>query len=239
MHAAKTAVIVLGAAGKMGAKVTESVKRSSCCVLAGAFDVSPGPGLRPPEDLASALRTADVAIDFTSPRSAVEYARACAGSRKPIVVGTTGFDKAELSVLKRISRIIPVFLSPNMSPAVNLTFAVAKLLASKLGEGFDIHISETHHKLKKDAPSGTALKYLAYVKEAHKGPVPVTSVRAGDIVGEHTVLYAGPHERVELTHRAHSRDVFAHGAVKAALWLAGKKPGLYDFSDLLGLKELL
>jgi len=216
MRASKPSLIVLGAAGRMGAKVVEHIKRSPDCVLAGAFDIAPGPGIQAPGRLKAALDKADAAIDFTTPATAAAYAQICAELGKPIVIGTTGFNGVQLKAIKNFSKDVPVFLSPNMSPAVNLTFAVARLMAGKLG-GFDIHISEIHHKLKKDSPSGTALKYLAHIKEAYKGPVPVTSIRAGDIVGEHTVLYAGPYERVELTHRAHSRDAFAQGAVKAAL----------------------
>ena len=236
MRASKLSLLVLGAAGKMGVKVMEHIKKSPDCVLAGAFDIAPGPGIQAPGLLAAALKKADAAIDFTAPASAASYVHICAELRKPIVVGTTGFNQSQLKAVKNFSRVIPVFLSPNMSPSVNLTFAVAGLMAQKL-TGFDIHISEIHHKLKKDSPSGTALKYLAHIKKKYKGPVPVTSIRAGGIVGEHTILYAGPYETVELIHRAHSRDVFAQGAVKAALWLAAQPPGLYDYFDLLGLKE--
>ena len=134
------------------------------------------------------------------------------------------------------ARRTAVFHSPNMSPAVNLTFALAALAARRLKD-FDIHVHEAHHSAKKDAPSGTALRYAERIAAARGGALPpITSVRAGDIVGDHTVLYAGPHERVELRHMAHSRAVFAAGALKAAAWLAGKKPGFYDYADLLDLK---
>lgn len=239
MPASRIRIVVLGASGRMGAKVAALVKSSADCVLAGAFDMVPGPGVQSPDKLEPALKKAGAAIEFAGPEAAAAFAGACASLGKPIVVGSTGFSADQLKAVRAAAKAVPVFLSPNMSPAVNLTFAVAKLIAAKLGPGFDIHISETHHKMKKDAPSGTALKYLSHIKEVYPGPVPVTSVRAGDIIGEHSVLFAGPHERVELIHRAHSRDVFAQGAVKAALWLAGQKPGLYDYFDLLGLKELL
>jgi 4-hydroxy-tetrahydrodipicolinate reductase len=113
--------------------------------------------------------------------------------------------------------------------------AAAHLLASKL-RGFDIHISEVHHKAKKDAPSGTALRFRALMKEAYGGPLPITSVRAGGVVGEHTVLYAGPHETVELTHRAQSRGAFTAGALRAALWLKGRRPGIYDCFSMLDVR---
>ncbi|OGS07468.1 MAG: hypothetical protein A2270_09380 [Elusimicrobia bacterium RIFOXYA12_FULL_51_18] len=237
MNSSKTAVIVLGAAGKMGVKIVEKVRNSSHCALAGAFDLKTS-GSAIAQDLESALQSADAVIDFTAPAASAAHAVLCAGYKKPLVIGTTGFDGDQLTLLRELSKNCPIFLSPNMSPAVNLTIAVARLMAAKL-PGFDIHISETHHKFKKDAPSGTALKYQARIKEIYRGEAPVTSTRAGDIVGEHTVLYAGPHERIELTHRAHSRDVFAEGAVRAALWLKNQNPGIYDYFDLLDLGGLL
>lgn len=237
MSASKTAVLVLGAAGRMGVKILEKVRDNPRCALAGAFDLTVSGGADTPRNLGSAIETADAVIDFTTPAASVGYAALCAKYKKPLVIGTTGFDAGQLTLLKKLSASAPFFLSPNMSPAVNLTIAVARLMAAKL-PGFDVRISETHHKLKKDSPSGTALKYQASIKEVFQGAVPITSVRAGDIVGEHSVLYAGPYERVELVHRAHSRDVFAEGAVRAALWLKGRKPGLYDYFDLLGLKNI-
>jgi 4-hydroxy-tetrahydrodipicolinate reductase len=173
------------------------------------------------------------------PESACLYAAGCVRARKPFVTGTTGFSRGQLAALKTSAKKIPVFVSPNMSPAVNLTFAIAALAARRL-TGFDVHISEAHHAAKRDAPSGTALRYAEYVALARGGArPPITSARAGDIVGDHTVLYAGPHERVELTHRAHSRALFAAGALKAAAWTAARKPGFYDYFDLLDLRGLL
>ena len=237
MSASKTAVLVLGAAGRMGVKIVEKIRCNPCCSLAGAFDLKYSRGADLTRDLESALKTAGAVIDFSVPSSSAACAVLCAKYKKPLVIGTTGFDAGQLALIKKLSKTTPIFLSPNMSPAVNLTIAVARLMAARL-PGFDIHISETHHKLKKDAPSGTALKYQARIKEVYPGEVPVTSARSGDIVGEHTILYAGPHERVELIHRAHSRDVFAEGAVRAALWLKDRKPGFYDYFDLLDLKRL-
>ncbi len=237
MGASKTAILVLGSAGRMGVKIVEKIRHSQHCVLAGALDLKAAAGADIRRDIESALDACAAVIDFTTPASGAAHAELCAKHKKPLVIGTTGFDAAQLALIKEFSRSAPVFLSPNMSPAVNLTIAVARLIAAKLPD-FDVCISETHHKLKKDAPSGTALKYKKHIQEVFKGEVPVTSVRAGDIIGEHTVLYAGPHERVELTHRAHSRDVFAEGAVRAALWLKDQKPGLYDYFDLLGLKNI-
>ena len=196
-------------------------------------------GVKKPGSLPALLKKASVVIDFSSPAAACYAAAACARAGRPFVTGTTGFTAAQQKELEKAARSVPVFCSPNMSPAVNLTFALAAFAAARLKE-FDIHINEIHHKAKKDAPSGTALRYARGVAAARGGAEPpITSARAGDIVGEHTVLYAGPHERVELTHRAHSRAVFAAGALRAAAWTCGRGPGFYDYFDLLDLKGLL
>ncbi len=237
MSASKTAVLVLGSAGRMGALVAEKVRSNPYCALAGAFDLKSSGDAELKRDLEPALKSAGAIIDFTTPAAGVAHAVLCAKHKKPLVIGTTGFNSGQLTLIKKLSRGTPVFLSPNMSPAVNLTIAVARLMAARLPD-FDVRVSEIHHKFKKDSPSGTALKYQARIKEVYRGEVPITSVRAGDIAGEHTVLYAGPYERVELTHRAHSRAVFAEGAVRAALWLKDQKPGLYDYFDLLNLKNI-
>ncbi len=232
-------VLVCGASGRMGRAVRAEIEASPAFEAAGFVDSRPGPGVRPPSDFSVLLASADAVVDFSLPAAACAYAAACARARKAFVTGTTGFDKRQLAALKAASRRAPVFVSPNMSPAVNLTFALAELAARRLKD-FDVHVHEAHHSAKKDAPSGTALRYAERIARARGGAMPpVTSVRAGDIVGDHTVLYAGPHERVELTHRAHSRALFAAGALKAAAWAAGRKPGYYDYFDLLDLKGLL
>ncbi|OIN99197.1 MAG: 4-hydroxy-tetrahydrodipicolinate reductase [Elusimicrobia bacterium CG_4_10_14_0_2_um_filter_56_8] len=232
-------ILVCGASGRMGRAVRSEIEGSVFFSYAGGVDSEPGPDTESPGSFDRLLSAADAAVDFSSPKAACAYAAACARARKPFVTGTTGFSVKQLAALKAAGRKTPVFFSPNMSPAVNLTFALAALAARRL-KGFDIHVSEAHHTAKKDAPSGTALRYAEYIAIARGGKLPpVTSVRAGDIVGDHTVLYAGPHERVEITHRAHSRAVFAAGALKAASWLAGRKPGFYDYFDLLDLKKAL
>lgn len=220
----------------MGRAVCAEIEASPAFSCAGRVDSAPGASS--PAELAGLLAGADAVVDFSSPAASVAFAAACARAGKPFVTGVTGFSKAQLAALKRTSRRIPVFVSPNMSPAVNLCFSLAAFAAGRL-PGFDAHVHEEHHKGKKDAPSGTALRFAAAIAAARGGLKPgMTSVRAGDIVGTHTVLYAGPHESVEITHRAHSRDVFAAGALKAAAWTAGRRPGYYDYFDLLGLREL-
>lgn len=231
-------VLVCGAAGRMGRAVLAEMEGSVAFAVAGGVDARPGAGVEAPEAFALLLGSADVVVDFSSPEAACVYAAACARARKPFVSGTTGFSAKQLAALKAAGRKTAVFISPNMSPAVNLTFALAALAAKRL-KGFDIHISEAHHTAKKDAPSGTALRYAGHIAAAVGGALPpISSIRAGDIVGDHTVLYAGPHERVELKHMAHSRAVFAAGALKAAAWAAGRNPGYYDYFDLLDLKGL-
>lgn len=230
-------VLVCGAAGRMGRAVRAEIEASGAFAYAGGVGEKAGEGVEAPGAFSSLLAAADVAVDFSAPAAACSYAAACASARKPFVTGTTGFSEEQLAALRAAGRKTPVFFSPNMSPAVNLTFALAALAAERL-KGFDIHISEAHHTAKKDAPSGTALRYARHIAPARGGELPpITSIRAGDIVGDHTVLYAGPHERVELKHMAHSRAVFAAGALKAAAWLAGRKPGFYDYFDLLDLKQ--
>ncbi len=220
----------------MGRAVRAELEGKGEFALAAGIDARPGPGIEPPDAFGYQLASADVVLDFSSPEAACAYAAACARAGKPFVTGVTGLSPAQLASLRAAARRVPVFVSPNMSPAVNLTFALAAAAARSL-PGFDAHVSEAHHAAKRDAPSGTALRYAECVAAARGGAAPpITSIRAGDITGDHTVLFAGPYERVEITHRAHSRAVFAAGALKAAAWTAGRKPGFYDYMDLLGLK---
>jgi 4-hydroxy-tetrahydrodipicolinate reductase len=173
-----------------------------------------------------------------------------------MVIGTTGFHAAELEELKALARQIPCVLSPNMSVGVNLLYKVISEMARTLGDDYDIEVIEAHHRLKKDAPSGTALKIAevlagalnrdlnqvgvyarkGLIGERKKQEIGIQTIRAGDIVGDHTVLFGGMGERIEVTHRASSRDTFARGALRAARWIARKPPGLYDMMDVLNLK---
>lgn len=206
-------------------------------------------------DLGTVLGPAAVVVDFTRPESAMNHARLCRSKKTPIVIGTTGIDPAQRKMLQTYARVIPILLAPNMSAGVNVMFKFAAEAAKRLA-GYDAEIVETHHRHKVDAPSGTALKLGEAVAEARglsfdkvaryerhgqtgargEGEIGLQSLRAGDVVGDHTVMFAGPGETLEITHRAHSRDVFAHGALRAAQWIDGRKPGLYDMADVLGLK---
>jgi 4-hydroxy-tetrahydrodipicolinate reductase len=198
---------------------------------------------------------ASVIVDFTSPQAGLSLLDAVEGKQARLVIGTTGFDKAGTARIEAAAKKIPIVLSPNMSLGINLLFMLTDLVSRKLGDTFDIEIIEAHHRMKKDSPSGTARRlgeiaaaaigttYDGAVKNGRAGMVGertkkeigMHAVRGGDIVGDHTVLFAGQGERLELRHVAHSRATLARGAVAAAKWLAGQKPGLYTMRDVLGL----
>lgn len=197
----------------------------------------------------------DVVIDFTLPDATLENVEWCRQRGKRIVIGTTGFDAGQRQIIEAAARDIPVVLAPNMSVGVNLCFRLVELAARTIGESSDIEILEAHHRHKADAPSGTALRLgekaaaalgrdledvAVYERHGRTGARPdgaigFATLRAGDIVGEHTVLFAGEGERIEITHKATSRLNFASGALRAAAWLAEKDAGLYDMQDVLGL----
>ena len=188
-----------------------------------------------------AIRSGDVLIEFTTPDVTVAHTQLAEQFRKPMVIGTTGLSDAQQAVLREAAKTIPIVFSPNMSIGVNLLFELAQLAAQRLGPAYDVEIIEAHHRAKKDFPSGTAKRLAEGLAASRKQPVeqiPVHAIRAGDIVGDHTVVLAGPAERLELTHRAHSRDVFAQGALKAAQFIATQRPGLYDMSHVLKGKSL-
>jgi 4-hydroxy-tetrahydrodipicolinate reductase len=249
-----TRIALLGASGRMGqavldaAAATGEVTVTAALVRAASASLNKSShGLSYSSDLASALSVADVVLDFSLPESTAQALDACLKAGKPLVTGVTGMDEALKARLADAAGRIPVLAAPNMSLGVALLSRMAEQAASVLGPDFDIEISEAHHRHKKDAPSGTALR-LAEVMSKARGSAPVdrntdrqgprqpgsigfSVVRAGDIVGEHTVLFAGAGERLELSHRAQSRSTFAHGALSAARWIAGRKPGLYSLAD--------
>ncbi len=207
------------------------------------------------DDLAAALEPNGVVIDFTRPEASLQLLRGAAKKRVPVVIATTGFTASQQSEIKRLARRTPALLSANTSLGVNVLVSLLGKAAKMLGDDYDVEIVEAHHRFKKDAPSGTALalgrsvaaalgRDLAKVSlsgrkgivgERGRKEIALLSVRAGDIVGEHTVIFGGIGERLEFIHRAHSRDTFARGALRAAQWLARRKPGLYGMQDVLGL----
>ena len=180
----------------------------------------------------------DVAIDFTPPEVVMKNLAICLKHQKPMVIGTTGFNDTQLQAMKNARKDIPVLLAANMSLGVNLCYELLKQAAVALGADWDVSVSEIHHKHKKDSPSGTALQMGAVVAEANNqdlSSIPFNSIRAGDVAGEHTVLFAAEGERLEITHKATNRMTFALGAVKAAKFLLGKKPAFYDMKDVIKL----
>jgi 4-hydroxy-tetrahydrodipicolinate reductase len=208
------------------------------------------------DDLAAVIAKSDVVIDFSSHSATPGIVELCTKNKKAIVIGTTGFSDSEKSKIENQKSKIPMVLASNFSTGVNTLFWLTRKAAEILGTDFDLEVVEMHHRLKKDAPSGTA-KSLAEIlaavrkqqleKVARHGRVGIVgertaaeigihSIRGGDVVGDHTVIFANNGERVELTHKASSRDTFANGALRAALWIVKQKPGLYDMQDVLGLK---
>ena len=264
-------VIISGILGRMGRRITElSYNDPNIEIVAGlenpdcahfhsnVKEILNVEDLDAPitTDLSEVIDRADVIIDFANNTEAVlGHTRLAATDKKAMVIGTTGFNERELKEIKELSKEIPIVLAPNMSIGVNLLFKLVKETAKVLKDkGFDIEVVEIHHRFKKDAPSGTAVKIVDILKEetgiknvvygregVYEGGRPadeiaVFSLRGGDVVGEHTVVFAGLGERIELTHKASSRDIFARGAIEAAKWIKGKPAGLYDMQDVLGLK---
>lgn len=207
-------------------------------------------------DLRAVVSQADVVIDFSSHQATAAIAQVCAEHHKAMVIGTTGHSNEDRSQLTQLSSQIPIVLSSNFSTGVNTLFWLTRKAAEILGPEFDLEVMEMHHRLKRDAPSGTARTLAEILAEVRKQQlekvvrhgregivgertsteIGMHSVRGGDVVGDHTVIFAGLGERVELSHKASSRETFANGALRAAQWVANRKPGLYDMQDVLGLK---
>ncbi|MCS7279114.1 MAG: 4-hydroxy-tetrahydrodipicolinate reductase [Thermodesulfobacteriaceae bacterium] len=263
--------IVAGAAGRMGRTIINLIFQNKDIDLVGAFehpehpsvgkDVGevvglPKTGIIIENALEKVIEKGEVIIDFTFHKASLEHARINAKYKKAMVIGTTGFKKEELAEIYELAqKHFPLVQAYNMSLGVNLLYKLVEITAKTLGEDYDIEIVEAHHRMKKDAPSGTALKLAEVIAktlgrsekefkfcregiigERTSKEIGIQTVRGGDIVGEHTVLFAGMGERVELIHRASSRETFARGAIRAALWVVGKNPGVYDMQDVLGLK---
>jgi len=207
-------------------------------------------------DLAAAAEAASVLIEFSVPEVTLRVAEAARAARAALVTGTTGLDESAQRALESASELAPVVAAPNMSVGVNVLLSLLEQASRLLGEAYDLEIFEMHHKAKVDSPSGTALRMAEVVAETRgvdldevashgrtgavgprpAGEIGIHAARGGDVVGEHTAIFAGPAERVEIIHRAHGREVFAAGAVRAAIWTSGRGPGLYDMRDVLGVR---
>ena len=267
-----TKIAIIGAAGRMGqalvrctrvmknVQLIAAVEQPSCplCGQDAGYAAGCGEtGIKITSDLAAATRDADVLIDFSFHENVPATLKLAVTFKKAVVIGTTGLNPEERSSVDTAAKVIPIVWAPNMSLGVNLLFALVEKASKSLGLDYDVEITEAHHRYKKDAPSGTALRLGESVAagrnqnfrdvtvfgceglggERPKGQIGIHALRAADIIGEHTVLFAADGERVEISHRASSRDAFANGALHAANWTTGKNPGLYDMQDVLGLRS--
>lgn len=242
-----TRLLINGARGRMGRALVACAAEDPELVVAAEVDEG--------DDFSAALGGCDAVIDFTHASATAGVAEACAAAGKVLVIGTTGHSDAERGRVVDCARVIPLVFAPNFSVGVNTLFWLTRKAAEILGPDFDLEVVEMHHRLKKDSPSGTArrlaeilaeVRGLAYdgdvrhgregmVGERTRGEIGMHAVRGGDVVGDHTVIFANTGERVELAHKASSRDTFAKGALRAAKWACGRAPGLYDMQDVLGL----
>lgn len=253
MSAIKLAVS--GAAGRMGLEVRRLADADPDLEVVAALERAdhPGAGREYEGDLAAGLARAEVVVDFTMAAAAPAIYEAAAAARVAIVSGTTGLDETGERALAAAASLVPVVWAPSMSLGVNLLFVLAEELARTLPADYDVEITEIHHRHKRDAPSGTAARLLRAVRAARPdgadrfgrhgdqeirqpGEISVHALRGGEVVGEHTLHFLGDHERLEITHRARSRAVFARGALQAARWIVGRAPGRYDMRDVLGLR---
>jgi 4-hydroxy-tetrahydrodipicolinate reductase len=229
MKSSPVRVLLIGAAGRMGKTISDLGGNDPKIDIIARCDVG--------DPIGAPMQDCDVGIDFSQADAISEICRAALQYRKPLVIGTTGHSKEQCTIIEQTARSLPIVFASNFSIGVNVLFWLTRKAAEQLGVDFDAEIIETHHKMKKDAPSGTA-KTLAEVLKASKKAkreIPIQSIREGDIVGEHTVIFSGPAERLELTHRAASREIFARGALRAAKWIINQPAGLYSMQDVLGM----
>jgi 4-hydroxy-tetrahydrodipicolinate reductase len=266
-----TRIAICGAAGRMGKALLETCARSKGVIVTAAIEQGDSPslgqdagtvaglgqnGVAIVAGIKPVLQDFDVLIDFTQPAATVDNVTRCRAAGKRMVIGTTGLNDYQKEIIRDAGGDIGIVFSPNMSIGVNLCFKLADLAARIIGDSTDIEIIEAHHRMKKDAPSGTAIRLgeivagalgrnlndcAVYGRQGNTGErdgktIGFATIRGGDIVGDHTVLFASPGERVEITHKASSRQAFAAGAVHAARWLMEQDKGLYDMQDVLGLR---
>jgi 4-hydroxy-tetrahydrodipicolinate reductase len=243
-----TRIIITGSKGQMGLALISCAARIPQIEVVGQVDVG--------DDLGAIVAKCDAVIDFSFHVATLGVAKLCAQHKKALVIGTTGHAEAEKSAIRNLQSAIPMIWSSNYSTGVNTLFWLTRKAAEILGPGFDLEVVEMHHRLKKDAPSGTATTLLEILGDVRKvqieevlrhgrkgitgertaSEIGIHALRGGDVVGDHTVIFAANGERVELTHKASSRNTFANGALRAAQWVVKQKPGLYDMQDVLGLK---
>jgi 4-hydroxy-tetrahydrodipicolinate reductase len=222
-------VLLIGAAGRMGKTINVLANGDPNIDITARCDL--GDSIQPP------MKNCDVAIDFSQADATAEICRVALEHRKPLVIGTTGHSQEQRRIIEETARSVPIVFASNFSIGVNVLFWLTRKAAEQLGGEFATEIIETHHKMKKDAPSGTAKTLADVLKATRKmeSQIPIRSIRERDVVGEHTVIFSGPSERLELTHRAASREIFARGALRAAKWVIDQPAGLYSMQDVLGL----
>jgi len=222
-------VLLIGAAGRMGTTIIDIAKADSEIDIVAQCDLS--------DSIEPAMKNCDLAIDFSQADAITEVCRAGLHHNRPLVIGTTGHSPEQCRLIENAAQSLPIVFASNFSVGVNVLFWLTRKAAERLGRDFSAEIVETHHKMKKDAPSGTAKTLAEVLKAAQKirNEIPIQSIREGDVVGEHTVIFSGPAERLELTHRAANRKIFARGALRAGKWIMGRPAGLYSMQDVLGL----
>lgn len=221
-------VIICGAKGRMGRALVSCAQGDPELQLVGEIDQG--------DDLAKVIARADAIVDFSVREATAIVGKLAADHKKALVIGTTGHSESEKAALRALTKTIPVVWSANFSTGVNALFWVTRTVAEIVGNNWEVELVETHHTAKKDAPSGTAKRLQEILKQVRGTEAPAHALRIGDVVGDHTVTFGAPGERIELTHRASSRETFARGALRAAKWAVNQKPGLYDMQDVLGLR---
>jgi len=221
--------LLIGAAGRMGQTIVDLAGSDSNIEIVARCDL--GDAIEP------AMRKCDVAIDFSQAGAIDEICRFALENHRALVIGTTGHSAEQRRLIEKASQSVPIVFASNFSVGVNALFWLAARAGELLGDDFDIQIIEKHHTMKKDAPSGTAKALAEILKRTRQigADLPIQSIREGEVVGDHTVVFSGPGERLELTHRAASREIFARGALRSAQWIVDKAPGLYSMQDVLGL----
>lgn len=232
---------IAGVCGKMGRRIYEFASRDKDFEVSlvlerrGIPEIGRELGKLKISSNWDGLFLVDVLVDFTVAEAADQSLDYAAKYRKALVLGTTGLNPEQVKKVEEVSKVIPVVYSPNMSIGVNTLFSILPEIARKLGPDYHVEIVEAHHSAKKDAPSGTAKKLAQVITDVTHREIPTHAIRLGDIVGDHTVIFCGNSERIEIKHQAHTRDLFVAGAIKAAKWIAGKPAGLYSMRDVLGL----
>jgi len=222
-------VLLVGAAGRMGRTVVDLAKADPKIQIVAECDLG--------DSIEAAMQNCDVIVDFSHAGAIDEICRAASQHGKSLVIGTTGHSQEQRRIIEKAAESLPIVFASNFSIGVNVLFWLTRKAAELLGRDFSPEIIETHHKMKKDAPSGTAKTLADVLKTVQKiqSEIPIQSIREGEVVGEHTVIFSEPGERVELTHRAANREIFARGALRATKWIMGRPVGLYSMQDVLGL----